>query len=611
VEFWLKQLRIDQLADKEDTRPSALLVAARADRGSARLTNDEIESFCRNRGLAGFISTSALQGEGVQTLVDKMQELIKWEDKPATVTTKTFKDIKNHVLKLKESRRRTKVIYSPAELLKRLELATNSSSVEEVELLAAVGHLANHGYVTLLKTSTGDVRILLSPELLNNLAASLVLEARRNPRGLGSLEEAALLEGDYVFPEINKVAKIEQDTLIDSVVAMFLEHNVCFRETDPLNGKSYLVFPELINLRKPTTPNEEATEDGTAYTVSGAVENAYSSLVVLLGYTNTFTRTNQWRDNARYEVGNGLICGFRLEADREGEQDFVLYFGTHVGEPVKKLFQSLFESFLARRKLKIRRYEPVRCPLFHQLNRAVVRERLANGSAFAFCASCGSKVELARADGLIELTNEQAKKVESEERAAHQRSGFEQALFRLKTYVEEKRIASVDCFISYAWGDKDQEKWVERLATDLLNAGVHVVLDRWENNRIGASIPRFVEKVALANKVIVVGTPQYKSKYENKEFMGGYVVAAEGDLIGKRMIGPESKKESVLPVLLRGTEESSFPSLLTGRVYADYRQESGYFQQTLQLLLTVYGLPLRSPLGEDLEKLLFQSSSKY
>ena len=32
--------------------------------------------------------------------------------------------------------------------------------------------------------------------------------------------------------------------------------------------------------------------------------------------------------------------------------------------------------------------------------------------------------------------------------------------------------------------------------------------------------------------------------------MRGFVVAAEGDLIGKRMIGTEAKKETVLPVLL-------------------------------------------------------------
>ena len=72
---------------------------------------------------------------------------------------------------------------------------------------------------------------------------------------------------------------------------------------------------------------EAATEDGVAYTVSGPTENVFASLVVLLGYTHTFTRTAQWHNNARYEVGDGLVCGFRQEAERDGELDFVLCFG--------------------------------------------------------------------------------------------------------------------------------------------------------------------------------------------------------------------------------------------------------------------------------------------
>jgi len=79
---------------------------------------------------------------------------------------------------------------------------------------------------------------------------------------------------------------------------------------------------------------------------------SYASLVVLMGYTQTFTRTSQWQHQARYEVGEGLVCGFRLEAERPGELDIVLYFGMGVGGPVRTLFQSLVESFLVRRDLE-------------------------------------------------------------------------------------------------------------------------------------------------------------------------------------------------------------------------------------------------------------------
>jgi hypothetical protein len=128
--------------------------------------------------------------------------------------------------------------------------------------------------------------------------------------------------------------------------------------------------------------------------------------------------------------------------------------------------------------------------------------------------------------------------VEAQRSAADQRSRFEQALFRLKTYVTEQKLGSPECFISYAWGNPEHERWVERsLATDLVKAGIQVVLDRWENSRIGASVPRFVERVAKSDRVIVVGTSLYRKKYENKEPMRGFVAAAEGDLIGQRMRG--------------------------------------------------------------------------
>ncbi len=171
--------------------------------------------------------------------------------------------------------------------------------------------------------------------------------------------------------------------------------------------------------------------------------------------------------------------------------------------------------------------------------------------------------------------------------------------------MAEQRIEPPECFISYAWGVKEHERWVERsLAADLQKAGIRVVLDRWENARIGASVPRFVEHTAKCDRVVVVGTPLYRTKHENGDPMRGFVVAAEGDLIGKRMIGSEARKESVLPVLLAGTEESSFPALLQGRVYADFREEEAYFLTAFDLLLSLYGIQPNDPAVADLRESL-------
>jgi hypothetical protein len=86
--------------------------------------------------------------------------------------------------------------------------------------------------------------------------------------------------------------------------------------------------------------------------------------------------------------------------------------------------------------------------------------------------------------------------------------------------------------------------------------------------------------------------------------MRGFVVAAEGDLIGKRMIGTEEGKESVLPLLLEGTEETAFPNLLHGRVYADFRPVEAYFDVVLGLLLSLYGIQPTEPVAAELQETL-------
>ncbi|MDQ3919215.1 MAG: TIR domain-containing protein, partial [Acidobacteriota bacterium] len=610
VEFWLKQLKSGRRKSGEarDCCPT-ILVGARADRGDARLAKEELEEFCRRRGIGGgYLATSAKEGGGLKELLRRMKEQIAWEEKSATVTTATFKRIKDYVLGLKENRRRRRVIVSSEELRKRLEKLDETWEFTDDEMMTAVGHLANYGYVRVLRTSEGEERVLLSPELLNNLAASFVLEARRNPRGLGSLEESRLLAGEYQFRELEKLSEEERDILLDSAALLFLEHNVCFRET-ALDARSYLVFPELINLKKPILDDEQAMEDGASYTVSGAVENVYALLVVLLGYTQTFTRTDQWQNQARYVMGDGSTCGFRQEDAREGELDFVLYFGANVPGAGRKIFEGLFEGFLARRKVTVFRYEPVECPRGHAINRGVVRGRLRDGKDFAFCEECGERAVLPKADESVRLTQDEQRKVDQQRWFADRRSQFEQAVFRLSSYVDDQGLGRPECFISYAWGDREQERWVEKsLATDLQKAGLRVLLDKWENSRVGSNVMRFVERIEECDYLIVVGTPLYRKKARNVASAKGSVVAAEWDLAGIRLLAAEAQKKTIMPVLLAGEESEAFPPLLRGQVFADFRDERNYFAAAFDLILSIYNIPFNHQAVADLRDSLSESA---
>jgi small GTP-binding protein len=237
VGFWLKQLRTGQSACP------IILVAAQTDRGVCSLTPEELTAFCEKNGIVGPITTSALTGFGLAELVERMKSLIPWEDKPATVTTTTFKRIKDYVLGLKEEESAGQAIVTPEDLCGRLESSDAGWDFTDAEMLTAVGHLENYGYVKRMRTSKGEQRILLQPERLNNLASSFVLEARRNPKGLGALEEKRLLTGGYDFPELRDLPISERDVLLDLAALLFLEHNVCFRETDRSAWRPTWSFP--------------------------------------------------------------------------------------------------------------------------------------------------------------------------------------------------------------------------------------------------------------------------------------------------------------------------------------------------------------------------------
>src|SRR4051794_1143694 len=114
VGFWLKQLQTGQ------SHCPILLVAAQTDRGSCSLTPEELKAFCQKHGIVGPIETSAATGLGLAELVERMKSLIPWEDKPATVTTTTFKRIKDYVLGLKGAESDTQIMVTSEELRGRL-----------------------------------------------------------------------------------------------------------------------------------------------------------------------------------------------------------------------------------------------------------------------------------------------------------------------------------------------------------------------------------------------------------------------------------------------------------------------------------------------------------
>jgi len=597
VEYWIKQM-----SHCEGGPRHTILVGARIDRGTPTLTQQELDDFCAHHDITGgYVGTSALTGEGLDDLIRCIKAEINWDEMTTTITTATFKRIKEYVLALKENSDKANILMNPIDLRAQLETTFENWSFSDDELMAAVGHLANHGYVTVLRGSSGNKIILLAPEILTNLASSFVLEARRNPKGLGALEEEQVLKGEYNFPEIAGLKEQEKETLLDAATILFLEHNICFRET--LGAKTFLIFPALINQKKPHLEDVEIIEDAS-YTLNGAVENVYASLVVLLGYTNTFTRTNQWQNSAQYEMDKGEICGFRQISEKEGEIDLILYYGTKVPKHTRLLFLGLFEKFLSHQEVTVTRYSSIQCTSCNYLqDRSQVVRRFKDGKSFLFCSECGEKISLPKVVTEIAMSPQDRKTLDQQQDLANRRTAFETALTYIKGFMRDiGEINIPNCFISYAWGEIEHEHWIDRLAKDLQNAGITVLLDKKDSVAIGANVSRFISLIEKSEFIVVVGTPLYRKKYENKVSETGSVVAAEVDLINLRLMSREEDKKTVLPLLLEGDEENSFPPLIRGRVYGDFRTEKKYFESIFDLILTLYDIPFDNPPIIDLRK---------
>ena len=66
---------------------------------------------------------------------------------------------------------------------------------------------------------------------------------------------------------------------------------------------------------------------------------------------------------------------------------------------------------------------------------------------------------------------------------------------------------------------------------------------------------------------------------------------------------------SVLPILLSGEKHYSFPPLIAGRVYADFKNSSNYFIELMKLVVTIYCLPFDEPIIRDIFKLLKEEAN--
>jgi hypothetical protein len=137
-------------------------------------------------------------------------------------------------------------------------------------------------------------------------------------------------------------------------------------------------------------------------------------------------------------------------------------------------------------------------------------------------------------------------------------------------------------FISYAWEGEETKTWVKRLATQLRGNGIDAKLDQWEVIP-GDQMPHFMEKSVRENDyVIIVCSPTYKNKSENR--IGG--VGYEGNIMTAEVL-QTSQNRKFIPILQSGSKETSIPSWLSGKYFVDLSSDAHYEKNFEDLLTTI------------------------
>jgi len=146
-------------------------------------------------------------------------------------------------------------------------------------------------------------------------------------------------------------------------------------------------------------------------------------------------------------------------------------------------------------------------------------------------------------------------------------------------------------FISYTWSSPDHEQWVHDLATELVEAGVDVIYDKW-GLKEGHDAFAFMEKMVAdpdIRKVVMVCDKIYAEKADGRS--GG--VGTETQIISPEIYGKENQDKFVAVVAERDEKGNAYlPTYYKSRIYIDLSNSDLYATNFEQLLRWVYDKPL-------------------
>lgn len=156
----------------------------------------------------------------------------------------------------------------------------------------------------------------------------------------------------------------------------------------------------------------------------------------------------------------------------------------------------------------------------------------------------------------------------------------------------EKYRKPPTAFISYTHDNDAHKRWVQKFYSDLRFQGIDVTLDEF-NLKLGEDLFYFMEKGISENEfIIVICTPAYKTKADNRQGGGGYETR-----LATAILAGDLLTDKIIPILVHGDQKSAIPTYLKAALYADFRDKSRYDMSLEALVSTLFREERRPSVG--------------
>jgi WD40 repeat protein len=380
-----------RLVNQTDTRPVVkFLIGAQVDDDTRSQLVDQaaIARLVDECGFRDFCETSGETGRGVDALREVIAGAIDWSF-DRTTRPELFQRIREEL----DARRATDEIVVPL-LTFNEDLRTRFPTLFEDDAARAVTDLlAGQGLLFKTRLKAGDEALILRVDVVEQYAASLIVLARDNPRGVPAFPEADLGTRRKALPGIKASKRLKwagERPVLECVAELMIRHRVCFRH------QGVLVFPTLF----PEAPTEAEAEKlphavSLWYDFTGAIDNAYASLVAGLMVLRPFGPGRLTPGRAEFDDPDQGLCGLRRLRRPGGLAHVELFFGPATPQARRDEFIAYVEAHLRENGVEVTECRAIKCPeCGKEITEETVRERIADGRADVVCGRCERRIPI-------------------------------------------------------------------------------------------------------------------------------------------------------------------------------------------------------------------------